>query len=187
MTKLVIAQIIGVAAMLVNVLSFQCKKQRPLIVMQLISSSLYATNLFLLNAPTGCILNLVGMCRAVVFSNKKTFRADSKAWLFGFSAAYVGVYVLTFAVFAKEPTAKNFIVEFLPVIGMIATTVGFYRDGSKDIRALSLINSPCWLIYHLTTGSIGGICGEVLTLISIFVGFFRHDRKKAEEGKKEGR
>ena len=74
-----IAQIIGIAAMLINVLSFQCKKQRPLIVMQLVSSSLYATNLFLLNAPTGCILNIVGMCRAVVFSNKERFRAGSRA------------------------------------------------------------------------------------------------------------
>lgn len=180
-----IAQIIGIAAMLINVLSFQCKKQRPLIVMQLVSSSLYATNLFLLNAPTGCILNIVGMCRAVVFSNKERFRAGSRAWLFGFSAAYVGVYALTFSVFGKEATALNLLVEFLPVIGMIATTVGFYREGAKDIRMLSLINSPCWLVYHLTTLSIGGICGEILTLVSILVGFFRHDRgKDSPENKK---
>ena len=174
----IFAQVIGIVAMLINVLSYQCKKQRPLIVMQLVSSTFYAVNLFILDAPTGCVLNLVGICRALVFSNKKFFRADRKIWIAVFSLASAGVYALTFLVFGKDPTAKNLIIEFLPVIGMIATTVGFYRDGAKDVRLLSLINSPCWLVYHLTTKSIGGIAGEVVMLISIIVGYLRHDRKK---------
>ena len=177
----IFAQVIGIVAMLINVLSYQCKKQRPLIVMQLVSSTFYAVNLFILDAPTGCVLNLVGICRALVFSNKKFFRADRKIWIAVFSLASAGVYALTFLVFGKEPTAKNLIIEFLPVIGMIATTVGFYRDGAKDVRLLSLINSPCWLVYHLTTRSIGGIAGEVVMLISIVVRYLRHDRKKPEE------
>ena len=177
----IFAQVIGIVAMLINVLSYQCKKQRPLIVMQLVSSTFYAVNLFILDAPTGCVLNLVGICRAIVFSNKKFFRADRKIWIAVFSLASAGVYALTFLVFEKDPTAKNLIIEFLPVIGMIATTVGFYRDGAKDVRLLSPINSPCWLVYHLTTRSIGGIAGEVVMLISIVVGYLRHDRKKPEE------
>ena len=174
----IFAQVIGIVAMLINVLSYQCKKQRPLIVMQLVSSTFYAVNLFILDAPTGCVLNLVGICRAIVFSNKKFFRADRKIWIAVFSLASAGVYALTFLVFGKDPTPVNLIIEFLPVIGMIATTVGFYRDGAKDVRLLSLINSPCWLVYHLTTKSIGGIAGEVVMLISIVVGYLRHDRKK---------
>ena len=185
----IFAQVIGIVAMLINVLSYQCKKQRPLIVMQLVSSTFYAVNLFILDAPTGCVLNLVGICRAIVFSNKKFFRADRKIWIAVFSLASAGVYALTFLVFGKDPTAKNLIIEFLPVIGMIATTVGFYRDGAKDVRLLSLINSPCWLVYHLTTRSIGGIAGEVVMLISIVVGYLRHDRKKpaAEDGDSKGK
>ena len=185
----IFAQVIGIVAMLINVLSYQCKKQRPLIVMQLVSSTFYAVNLFILDAPTGCVLNLVGICRALVFSNKKFFRADRKIWIAVFSLASAGVYALTFLVFGKDPTPVNLVIEFLPVIGMIATTVGFYRDGAKDVRLLSLINSPCWLVYHLTTKSIGGIAGEVVMLISIVVGYLRHDRKKpaAEDGGIEGK
>ena len=37
---------------------------------------------------------------------------------------------------------------------------GFYRDGAKDVRLLSLINSPCWLVYHLKTKALGGIAKE---------------------------
>ncbi|MBQ3847782.1 MAG: YgjV family protein, partial [Clostridia bacterium] len=145
--------------------------------------------LFILDAPTGCVLNLVGICRAIVFSNKKFFRADRKIWIAVFSLASAGVYALTFLVFGKDPTPVNLIIEFLPVIGMIATTVGFYRDGAKDVRLLSLINSPCWLVYHLTSKSIGGIAGEVVMLISIVVGYLRHDRKKpaADGGEIEGK
>ena len=185
----IFAQVIGIVAMLINVLSYQCKKQRPLILMQLVSSTFYAVNLFILDAPTGCVLNLVGICRAIVFSNKKFFRADRKIWIAVFSLASAGVYALTFLVFRKDPTPVNLIIEFLPVIGMIATTVGFYRDGAKDVRLLSLINSPCWLVYHLTTKSIGGIAGEAVMLRSIVVGYLRHDRKKpaADGGESEGK
>ena len=87
-------------------------------------------------------------------------------------------YILTFTAFGKEPTGFNLIVEFLPVIGMTATTISFRLSDAKAIRKYGLISSPSWLIYNIANFAIGAICCEVLSLISIVIGMIRLDRKQ---------
>lgn len=170
------AQIIGLFAMAFNILSYQRKTRLGVIGFQLIGSALFAVNFFLLGATVGALLNVLSAIRAVVFMNKERLRADHPAWLIGFTAAYLASYVLTFTAFGKEATAANLIAEFLPVIGMIATTISFRFTDAKAIRRFGLISSPCWLAYNLVTGSIGAICCEVLSLGSVLLGIWRLDR-----------
>lgn len=176
----IIAQCIGIVAMLFNILSYQGKSQKLVIALQLFGGALFALNYLLLGATVGGILNILAAIRAVIFLFKEKLRADRLAWLFGFIALYIAVYVLNFTVFGKEPTFFNFAVELLPVIGMTALSVGFRLKRAADIRLCGLISSPSWLIYNIVVGSWGAILCEVLTLISIFVGMLRHDRKRQE-------
>ena len=181
-----IAQIIGIVAMIVNWLSYQQKKQLNLILFQLVGSGLFFLNFLLLGIADGVfyigtIMNALGVFRSVVFANKKTFRSDNPVWILIFSAFYVTAYVLTFAVFGTEAKPENLITEFIPVIAMIAGTLAVYMKESSSARKLSLISSPSWLVYDISAGSIGGTIGEILNLFSIFIGMFRHDRKKKGE------
>jgi hypothetical protein len=50
--------------------------------------------------------------------------------------------------------------------------------GGAQVRVLSLFSSPLWLIYNACNGSIGGFISDSLSIISIFVGMYKHDRKK---------
>ena len=129
-------------------------------------------------AVVGGILNAVGIVRALVFLNREKLKATHPAWLAGFTTVYLLSYILTFTVFGKEPTLFNLVVEFLPVIGMTATTISFRLSDAKAIRRFGLISSPSWLVYNIVTFSVGAIICEVLSLGSIFIGMFRHDRKK---------
>ena len=122
---------------------------------------------------TGVVLVIVGAFLAVVTGVDALL-----GWLLGFVAVYLTSYLLTFTVFGKEPTAINLIVEFLPVVGMTATTASFRLTDAGAIRRFGLISSPTWLIYNIANFSIGAICCEVLSLGSILIGIFRHDRKK---------
>ena len=175
-----IAQGIGIAAMAANILSFQQKTRLNAIGFQLVGGALFAVNFFMLGATVGGILNAVAFVRAIIFLNKEKLRADRPGWLVGFTAVYLASYVLTFTVFGKAPTAVNLIIEFLPVIGMISTTLGFRMTDAKAIRRFGLISSPCWLIYNIANMSIGAICCEVLSLGSILIGMARLDREKHE-------
>ena len=175
---MLIAQAISIVGMTVNILSYQMKKQRSVIMMQFAAAALFSLHFFMTGAITGAMINLVSMGRGLVFSNKKFFRADKIGWVYGFIAAYAVMYVLTFAVFDKPFTLLNVIIELIPVVGTIAFTFGFYLKDAKSVRRLALVNSPCWLFYDIINVSVGGIICEVISLISIAVGIIRHDRKK---------
>lgn len=173
----IIAQIVGIFAMLFNILSYQGKNQKTVIALQLIGGALFAINFLLLGALVGGILNILATIRAIVFLFKDKLKADRLPWLFGFVASYIVVYILNFTAFGKEPTAFNLIVEVLPVIGMLALNIGFMLKNASDVRKCGLVSSPAWLIYNIIVGSWGAIACEALTLISIFVGMLRYDNK----------
>lgn len=172
-----IAQCFGIAAMIFNILSYQCKRQKTVIAMQLFGGALFAVNFLLLGAAVGGILNILATVRAVVYLFKEKLKADRLPWFIGFLLSYVTVYVLNFTLFETELTPFNLMIELLPVIGMIALNVGFRLKDAAAVRKCGLISSPAWLIYNIIVGSWGAIICEVLTLISIFVGMFRHDKK----------
>ena len=175
-----IAQIIGLFAMAFNILSYQQKTRSRVIAFQLGGALLFSINFYLLGAMVGSILNVVAAIRAIVFLNKEKLKADRLPWLLGFTAVYLLSYVLTFTVFGKPATAVNLLVEFLPVVGMTATTISFRLSDAKAIRRYGLISSPSWLIYNIANFSIGAICCEVLSLGSILLGMFRLDKKTSE-------
>jgi hypothetical protein len=182
MTDLEIAgQIISIAAMACNILSFQLKKQKYLITLQLFGAALFSASYFLLGAVVGGLLNIVGVIRAVVFLFPKKLNSSHPAWLVGFVGVYLTFYVLTFTVFGVEPSFANFAVELLPIIGMTISNIGFMLANSRAVRRLGLIASPMWLTYNIYYVSVGAIICEVVSLVSIIIGIFRHDRRKKGE------
>lgn len=174
----IIAQILGIVAMAFNILSYQRKSRMGAITFQLVGGLLFSIHFFMLGAFVGGILNAVAFIRAIVFLNKEKLHADHICWLVGFTLVYIASYILTFTFFSKEPTPVNFIIELLPVIGMIATTISFRYSDAKTIRKYGLISSPSWLVYNIASGSIGAIACEVFSLCSIVIGIVRFDLKR---------
>ena len=177
----IVGQILGFIAAVFNVLSYQCKKHKNVVIMLLIGSSFFCASFLLTGAITGGILNGIGVIRCIVYSNKKTFKADNIAWFIAFCIAYVLTYVLTFTVINKEFNFKNAIVELLPVVGMVATNVSLRMTEAKHIRMLAYISSPSWLIYNIITASIGATITEIIALISVTIGIIRLDVKKKDK------
>ena len=174
----IIAQAVGIVAMVFNILSYQGKKQSTIILLQFFGGTLFAVNFWMLGAGVGGILNLIGAIRAVVFLFKDRLKADRLPWFVAFIASYITVYILNFTAFGKEVSAFNLVIELLPVIGMVALNIGFRMKNASDVRKLGLISSPAWLIYNIVIGSWGAILCEVFTLCSILIGIFRHDKVK---------
>ena len=177
-TMEIIAQGIGIVAMALNIFSFQQKSRSGAIAFQLVGGFLFSINFFMLGAIVGGILNAVAFIRAIIFLNKEKLHADNVYWLIGFIVVYFVSYFLTFTVFGKEPTLINFVLELLPVIGMIASTLSFRLSDAKSIRKYGLISSPSWLIYNFASGSIGAVICEILSLGSIIIGMIRFDRNE---------
>lgn len=177
-THEIIAQAVGIVAMAFNILSYQGKKQSTVILLQFFGGTLFAINYLMLGATVGSILNIVGAVRAIVFLFKDKLKTDRLPWLIAFVTVYLAVYVLNFTVFGKDVTPRNLLVEILPVIGMVALTIAYRMENAADVRKFGLISSPAWLTYNIVVGSWGAILCEIITLFSILIGIFRHDKVK---------
>ena len=174
----IVGQIISLFTMACNILSYQQKKQSHLICLQLFGGALFSISYFLLGATIGGILNVIATVRAILFLFEKKLHTSHPAWLCGFIACYVAIYVLSFTVFGIEPKPISFVIEILPIIGMTALSIGFMLGDSRRMRRLGLVSSPAWLIYNIYYKSSGAIICEVISLASILIGMYRHDRKK---------
>lgn len=178
----IVAQGIGLVAMAANVLAYQFKSRKSIILCQLFGALLFAVNMFMLGATIGGILNILAFFRALVYIKKDALKLPVKALNTLFLLLFVLFYVLVFTVFGKEPSAKNLAVELLPVIGMGAMTVGLSKNTPRAIRLAGFINSPCWLIYDCVSFSLGGILCEVFSIASVISALWRIDvRAKKEE------
>lgn len=175
------AQIISIVAMLINILSFQNKKANGVIAFQLCGGALFAVSFIMMGAYSGGILNAVAVIRAILFLNREKFKMEKPIWLAVFGVVYVLSYMATFTVFHKEPTVVNLIIEFLPVVGMMVSTLAFRHSDAGMIRRYSLGSSCSWLIYNIASLSIGAICCEAVSIVSIFVGMYRFDRKSNKQ------
>ena len=63
----IVAQAVGIAAMLFNIISYQGKKQSTVIALQLVGGALFAVNFLMLGAYVGGLLNIIATIRAIIF------------------------------------------------------------------------------------------------------------------------
>lgn len=171
----IIAQIIGILGMTMNIVSYQAKKQRNIILIQFFGCLLFAVNMFMLGAYTGAFLNAVGVLRAVIYSNKEKIKSI-KIFNYIFIFIYIISYFLTFTLLNKPFTLLNALIEILPVIAMVATTISFSMKSAGSVRKFAFISSPSWLIYNCFNFAIGGILCEVFSLISVILAMIRLDK-----------
>ena len=177
-----LTQAIGIVGMTFGILSYLNKNQRGIMIFQLLATVFFSVHFLMLGAMTGCLLNVLGVVRAAVYSQRSTRRwAAHPVWIYIFSAAAFAIYVLSFTVFGKEPSVWVLILELLPVIATAVTSVSYRMPGGAQVRLLSLFASPMWLIYNAINGSAGGTISETLSIVSILVGMYKHDRKKKGE------
>ena len=69
----VVAQIVGIVAMGLGVLSFQAKESKKILIIQTIANIIWSTHYFLLNSMMGFVLNIYSAIRNATyyFLNKK--------------------------------------------------------------------------------------------------------------------
>ncbi len=175
----VIIQIIGLAAMLANLLSFQAKAPRAILLWQLCMSVLFGVHYYLLGAYTACLLNVVATTRNALFSQAGRRRfAASPLWVPVFIAAALGVYALSFIVFDKEWSPRSALIELLPVAGLAVQTVAFRMRSAQRMRLANAVSVPFWASYNACYRSIGGLLSDAAMAVSILVGYLRYRKKE---------
>ena len=164
---IIIAQIVGLFAVTTFLLSYQMKKRINIVMCNSVSRVLYVVQYLLLGAFEGAVLDVLGTFSSIMagYKDKGFIKRNLKLVII-----LINVLIFVCGMF----TYKN-IFSFCPIIGVILHTSAFWITDEKVIRRVSLIGSPFWLIYNVSSMAYGSAIGDILSMISILVAIYRYD------------
>ena len=161
----VFAKIIGYIGTGVLFLSYQMPKKKQIVLLQILSISIFTVHFFLLGSYTGAIMNLIALTKTVLyyFENKPWFR----------NTLFTAVYAIIIFV-AGIVTWQGF-PSLFPLIAMLVHTFAYNIKQEKWFRLCMFPTSPLWMVYAILTGSIPALIGEILTTTSLLSAIIRYD------------
>ena len=167
----IFVQAIGVIGIISSIISFQCKRHKPLMIFRTGNELFFALQYFLLGAYTGTAMNLIGCVRNVIFAEMVERKKSTVSMRFIFSGLFLLFSVFTWA-------------GFKSILVAAAKVLSTFAYGSKNIafvRVMILITSISWFTYNFIVRSYAGCVCEFLTICSIIAGIIRIDLKKTGE------
>ena len=163
-------QLIGVAGTLLFFLSYQCRGNRNLFRVQLLSYLFYTAHLLLLGAMTGGVSYIINTLRSFCLGSR---------WKFAHSRAMCAI-ICIMQLAALALTWSGWI-SILPVAANIAATLGGYTHNPQKIRIAGMcINSPLWIVYDVCVGSWAGLLDEAVTEGSMILSIVRFGWKNLD-------
>lgn len=169
----IIANIIGIAAVVMFVLSYQLKTRRGIIFFNAGSRVLYVLQYVLLGAFEGAVLDIVALLVSVLAQNK------NKGW-FGKHPGFTIIGANLFVVGMGLLFYQN-VFSLLPIAGVLFETGALWLTKEKQIRFVSFFGAPFWLAYNLVFSAYGSAVGNVMTMVSIGIAIIRYDILKKNE------
>lgn len=155
-----IVHIIGAMGIAANVLIYQQKSGRRLLLYKLISDILWVAHYLLLHANTVALIAAMNVFREIVFFNKNKKWAKSRLWI---------IFFVTYSIVSAVLTWKS-AYSALPAVASILSVISFYKSDPQMSRNLAFPISASMLTYDIFCGSTMGIINELLTLASAAVG-----------------
>lgn len=169
-----IGNLIAVAAAVVQVLSYQIKSLKKLVLIQALISLMYAVTFCFLGKYQGAAQNFISSAARIIslFGDRRW--AKSRIWVGVFSALYVAFGIL----YARDEGIISIIVSLAMVIYVF---VLWYGDAFWFKVNHLVITSPVWAVYDCMAKNYPGAITECFTMVSITVWLIRNkiEKKKA--------
>lgn len=169
----VFAQIIGLFAVIIFLLSYQQKKRKNIIIWNATSRVLYIVQYLMLGAFEGVALDIIGTISSVAAHKKDNIIISKHIKLV--------VIIINLIILAAGLSLYENVFSLFPIAGVILHTSAFWITDEKTIRKISFLGSPCWLVYNLASLAYGSAIGDILSMVSIGTAIYRYDIKKDKQ------
>ncbi len=163
----IIAQIIGILALIILMLSFQKNEKKLLLKYQIISSFLYALQYVFLGAYTGSLMNLTCMVRNFIF-NKYNNKKVPIHWLI--------IIVILMIVFLLISYIRT--ISLLPMLAVVLYSIAVWYGNLKLIRCTEVISCTLFIVYNIRVLAITGLIAIMIELIAALIAIYRFDIKQ---------
>ena len=162
-----IANGVGLVAVVLFVTSYQIKKRNGIIVCNAISRALYILQYILLGAFSGAVLDVIGLISSILAARKDAplLRKLRIPVLVVINASMLVATILLYET----------IWDILPFIGVLFHTTAFWLTNERKIRFLSILGSPFWFAYNAHSLAFGSAAGDIFTIVSIGIAILRYD------------
>ena len=163
-------QAMGFSGTILFCLSYQCRSNKRLFRVQLVSYLLYTTHLLLLGTVTGGVSYLINSIRSFCLGSRKEILKGK-----GMCAV---ICLLQLAALALTWDGWR---SVLPIAANIAATIGGYTRNARKIRLVGMaVNSPMWIVYDALVGSWAGVADELISEVSMGISIARFGWKNLD-------
>ena len=167
------AHILGVLAVVTFLLSFQFKTRRNIIIVNLTSRLLYILQYIFLGAFEGAALDFMGLLLSL-FAGYKEKEFVAKRFKSIMVAINLSLLAVGFAMYEN-------IFSLFAIFGIVFEVMALWLTKEKNIRILSLLAAPFWLVYNLTNSAYSSVVGNVFVMVSIVIAMARLDFNRKRE------
>ena len=167
----IIANAIGIIAILLGFLSYQTKDRKGVLALQSLTTITFIVHYFFLGETSGMVMNAVGIVRNVFYFNKEKKFFSWQGWPIVFAIISCAGGIL----------AWNAWYSIFVVVGITINTVCMSLS-AQNIRKSILVTSPMVLIYDVFAKSVSGAVYEAVAILSAAIGLYRfYNGKKNDE------
>lgn len=162
----IIAQIFGLTALAVLIISFQQNNKNKLLKYQTYSSLLYAIQYIFLGALTGCLMNLSCMARNYIFEKYKAKRPP----------IYYLILVLILMITVSALSFNGFI-SLLPMLAVILYSVAVWIGNLTMIRIVEVISCTLYILYNIEVRAYTGLIATIIEMVGAIIALYKFNIK----------
>lgn len=163
----IIAQVMGVLALVFLVYSFQNDNKKTLLKFQVGSSFLYAMQYLFLGAFTGCLMNMMCMIRNYLFGRDEDIDITLR-WLLIILGGMSLLAMFTYDGF----------ISLLPFFAVFSFTISLWIGNLRLIRIVEAVAAILFIVYSIFVYAITGIFAYLFELSTVLFAIYRFDIMK---------
>lgn len=161
------AQIVGIVAVSTFLLSYQLKQRNHIVLVNGMSSVLYVLQYILLGAFEGAAIDTI--------SAVSTFVAAKKEKKYIQTYAILLMVLFDLAIFAAGMALYRNVFSLCSIAGALLQVSALWLSRERNIRLVSFLGTPFWLVFNLTSHAYGAAVGSFLSMVSVASAIFRYD------------
>lgn len=166
--QVVLYNAIGVISIFLQIMIFQMKQRKNIIIVSILSNLGWITYFALQNDIISGVSGMVTILSNLIFIFRGKYRwASSKLWLIFFLAVAGSISAFTFK-------AWN---DIFPLLGALASIFAFFMIKEQNIRLVSLVTYAMFMCNSISKLYIVALIADVTAFLSALIAFIRFARQ----------